>query len=72
MRDACRVLARWDRTVRTGSRGTLDTPLGEHQFVVRDGERVPVPGGTEALGVWNKAESAWYPAHGGHAAVLGA
>ncbi|ANH90195.1 penicillin amidase [Streptomyces sp. SAT1] len=125
VRDACRVLARWDRTVRTGSRGALlfdrlwrhlpgdglwkvpfsaadpvrtpntldtaapafataladtvaelraagialDAPLGEHQFVVRDGERIPVPGGTEALGVWNKVESAWDPAHGGYAEV---
>ncbi|MYR63086.1 acylase, partial [Streptomyces sp. SID625] len=47
----------------------LDAPLGEHQFVVRDGERIPVPGGTEALGVWNKVESAWDPAHGGYAEV---
>ncbi|MER6981875.1 penicillin acylase family protein, partial [Streptomyces carpinensis] len=47
----------------------LDSPLGEHQFVVRDGQRIPVPGGTESLGVWNKVESVWDPAHGGYPEV---
>ncbi|WP_086722361.1 penicillin acylase family protein [Streptomyces carpinensis] len=125
VREACPVLARWDRTVNTGSRGALlfdrlwrrlpadrlwkvpfaaddpvhtpnslntdtpvfataladtvtelraagiplDSPLGEHQFVVRDGQRIPVPGGTESLGVWNKVESVWDPAHGGYPEV---
>ena len=40
----------------------LDAPLGEHQFVVRNGKRIPVPGGTESLGVWNKIEPPWNPA----------
>ncbi|MCD9194535.1 penicillin acylase family protein [Streptomyces albireticuli] len=45
----------------------LDAPLGEHQFVVRDGERVPVPGGTDALGVWNMIHAApWDSARGGY------
>ncbi|WP_030339627.1 penicillin acylase family protein [Streptomyces sp. NRRL S-1022] len=48
----------------------LDAPLGEHQFVVRGGERMPVPGGTEALGVWNKVEPVWDPAHGGYTEVV--
>ncbi|KOX11054.1 penicillin amidase [Streptomyces sp. NRRL B-3648] len=48
----------------------LDAPLGEHQFVVRGGERMPVPGGTEALGVWNKIEPVWDPAHGGYTEVV--
>lgn len=47
----------------------LDAPLGEHQFVVRNGKRLPVPGGTEALGVWNKVEAPWDAAHGGYAEV---
>ncbi|MFJ8082242.1 penicillin acylase family protein [Streptomyces sp. NPDC096205] len=127
--EACRVLAAWDRTTDTSSRGALlfdrfwrkllarvpaaqlwkvpfsaadpvgtpntldtaapgfrtaladavaelraagivlDSPLGAHQFVVRDGRRIPVPGGTEALGVWNKVEPVWDPAHGGYTEV---
>ncbi|MER5910690.1 penicillin acylase family protein [Streptomyces sp. NPDC001982] len=123
--EACPVLAAWDRTADTGSRGallfdrlwrrlptaqlwkvpfsaadpvgtpnTLDTsapafataladtvaelraagialnsPLGEHQFVVRGGQRIPVPGGTESLGVWNKVEGVWDAAHGGYTEV---
>jgi acyl-homoserine-lactone acylase len=126
---ACDVLAKWDRTMNTGSRGALlfdrfwrgltssvpaaelwkvpfsaadpvrtpntlntaspgfaraltnavaelraagtplDAPLGEHQFVVRNGKRIPVHGGTEALGVWNKIEPVWSPA-GGYTEVV--
>ncbi|MBC2906443.1 penicillin acylase family protein [Streptomyces cupreus] len=126
---ACAVLASWDRTTNTGSRGALlfdrfwrkltaavpaaqlwkvpfsaadpvgtpntlntaapgfttaladavaelraagialDSPLGENQFVVRGGQRIPVPGGTEALGVWNKIEPVWDPAKGGYTEV---
>ncbi|GAB2941840.1 penicillin acylase family protein [Streptomyces heilongjiangensis] len=126
---ACRVLAAWDRTVDTGSRGALlydrfwrrltravpnaqlwkvpfsaadpvgtphtlntsapgfataladtvtelraagialDARLGDHQFVVRGDRRVPVPGGTESLGVWNKIEAPWDAAAGGYAEV---
>ncbi|MFD5267995.1 penicillin acylase family protein [Streptomyces sp. NPDC058335] len=47
----------------------LDSPLGEHQFVVRGGKRLPVPGGTESLGVWNKVEPVWNPAGGGYTEV---
>ncbi|MEV8624706.1 penicillin acylase family protein [Streptomyces sp. NBC_01268] len=47
----------------------LDAPLGRHQFVVRNGVRVPVGGGTEALGVWNKTEPVWNPAGGGYTEV---
>ncbi|MFJ8649968.1 penicillin acylase family protein [Streptomyces sp. NPDC093546] len=128
-REACGVLARWDRTVNTGSRGALlfdrfwrrltaavpaaqlwkvpfsaadpvrtphtldtsspafakalkdavaelraagiplDAPLGEHQFVVRGGTRVPVHGGTESLGIWNKTEAVWNAAGGGYTEV---
>ncbi|MER5733269.1 penicillin acylase family protein [Streptomyces sp. NPDC002138] len=127
---ACPVLARWDRTAETASRGALlfdrfwrrltastaakdlwlvpfsaadpvrtprtlnqsapgvgraladtvvelkaagialDAPLGEHQFVVRGGERIPVGGGTEALGVWDKVEAVWNPAGGGYTEVV--
>ncbi|MCX5195094.1 penicillin acylase family protein [Streptomyces sp. NBC_00249] len=47
----------------------LDAPLGAHQFVVRGGERLPVGGGTEALGVWNKIEAPWNAAAGGYTEV---
>ncbi|MFH8801957.1 penicillin acylase family protein [Streptomyces sp. NPDC017936] len=125
VREACRVLAAWDGTAGTGSRGALlfdrfwrrmpaarqwkvpfsaadpvgtpntldtdapafttaladavaelraagiplDAPLGDHQFVVRNGKRIPVPGGTESLGVWNKVEAVWNPAGGGYTEV---
>ncbi|MDJ0385584.1 penicillin acylase family protein [Streptomyces sp. G-G2] len=48
----------------------LAAPLGEHQFVVRNGERIPVGGGTEALGVWDKVETVWNPARGGYTEVV--
>ncbi|MFD0369763.1 penicillin acylase family protein [Streptomyces sp. NPDC127114] len=127
--EACRVIAAWDRTVDTDSRGALlfdrfwrrftgtakpadqwrvpfsaadpvrtphtlntgspafaqalkdavaelraagialDAPLGRHQFVVRNGARIPVGGGTEALGIWNKTEPVWNPAGGGYTEV---
>lgn len=125
VREACGVLAAWDRTADTGSRGALlfdrlwrrlpvaqlwkvpfsaadpvgtpntldtgapafataladtvaelraagvalDSPLGKHQFVVRGGKRIPVPGGTESLGVWNKVEPVWNAAGGGYTEV---
>ncbi|MFF3347164.1 penicillin acylase family protein [Streptomyces sp. NPDC002779] len=47
----------------------LDSPLGEHQFVVRNGKRIPVPGGTESLGIWNKIEPVWDAAKGGYPEV---
>ncbi|MFD9336986.1 penicillin acylase family protein [Streptomyces sp. NPDC060028] len=48
----------------------LDAPLGEHQFVVRGGQRLPVGGGPEALGVWNKIEAPWNAAAGGYPEVV--
>ncbi|KFG77078.1 hypothetical protein FM21_13805 [Streptomyces mutabilis] len=129
VREACDVIARWDRTVDTDSSGALlfdrfwraltrtvpagqlwkvpfsdadpvatpntlntgapgfataladtvgelraagiplDARLGEHQSVVRGGERVPVGGGTESLGMWNKIEPVWDPAGGGYTEV---
>ena len=50
----------------------MDAKLGDHQFVVRNGSRIPVSGGTESLGVWNKIESAWRGAEGGYAEVSSA
>ncbi|MFJ7068200.1 penicillin acylase family protein [Streptomyces sp. NPDC101115] len=47
----------------------LDAPLGRHQFVVRNGARIPVGGGTESLGIWNKTEPVWNPAGGGYTEV---
>ncbi|MZF55107.1 acylase [Streptomyces sp. SID5594] len=47
----------------------LDAPLGKNQFVVRNGKRIPVGGGTESLGIWNKIEPVWNPAAGGYAEV---
>ncbi|GHH14188.1 penicillin acylase family protein [Streptomyces lanatus] len=126
---ACPVLAAWDRTMDTGSRGALlfdrfwrklsakvpaaqrwkvpfsaadpvgtpntlntgapgfataladavaelraagialDSRLGEHQVVVRNGQRIPVHGGTEGMGVWNKIEPEWDQARGGYTEV---
>uniref|UniRef100_A0AAU2JKY8 Penicillin acylase family protein n=1 Tax=Streptomyces sp. NBC_00049 TaxID=2903617 RepID=A0AAU2JKY8_9ACTN len=48
----------------------LDAPLGEHQFVLRGGQKLPVSGGTEALGVWNKIEAPWNAAAGGYPEVV--
>lgn len=42
----------------------LDAPLGDHQYVVRNGERIPIGGGTEALGILNKIEAPWTPGKG--------
>ncbi|GHG21874.1 penicillin amidase [Streptomyces zaomyceticus] len=47
----------------------LDAPLGAHQFVVRKGDRIPVSGGAESLGVWNKTEPVWDAAGGGYTEV---
>ncbi|MFC9241644.1 penicillin acylase family protein [Streptomyces decoyicus] len=47
-----------------------DAPLGRHQFVVRHGKRIPVSGGTEGLGIWNKTEGRWDPAAGGYDEVI--
>ncbi|OEJ28358.1 penicillin amidase [Streptomyces agglomeratus] len=47
----------------------LDAPLGKHQFVVRDGKRIALHGGTESLGIWNKIEPVWNPAGGGYTEV---
>jgi acyl-homoserine-lactone acylase len=47
----------------------LDAPLGAHQFVVRGGERLPVPGGAGRLGVWNVIEPTWDAAGGGYTEV---
>ncbi|MFI2721634.1 penicillin acylase family protein [Streptomyces collinus] len=47
----------------------LDAPLGAHQFVVRDGRRLPVPGGAGRLGVWNVIEPTWDAAAGGYTEV---
>ncbi|MEW2524201.1 penicillin acylase family protein [Streptomyces sp. NPDC047071] len=47
----------------------LDARLGDHQFVVRNGKRLPIHGGTESLGVWNKIEGRWNPTTGGYPEV---
>ncbi|WAL99599.1 penicillin acylase family protein [Streptomyces sp. Je 1-369] len=43
----------------TAAGTALDAPLGANQYVVRGGKRIPVSGGTESLGVWNKIEANW-------------
>ncbi|MEU5346284.1 penicillin acylase family protein, partial [Streptomyces sp. NPDC020766] len=47
----------------------LDAELGANQVVVRGGQRIPVPGGTELLGVWNKIEPVWNATAGGYSEV---
>ncbi|MET9700997.1 penicillin acylase family protein [Streptomyces sp. NPDC006529] len=60
-----------DTVAELGAAGiALDAPLGAHQFVVRGGKRIPVGGGTEALGVWDKVEAVWNPAGGGYTEVV--
>ncbi|MGW1090343.1 penicillin acylase family protein [Streptomyces sp. NPDC002596] len=46
-----------------------DALLGANQVVVRNGKRIPVGGGTESLGVWNKTEPVWDAAVGGYTEV---
>ncbi|MFJ3670877.1 penicillin acylase family protein [Streptomyces sp. NPDC090106] len=46
-----------------------DAPLGAHQYVVRHGERLPMPGGAGRLGVWNVLEPTWDTATGGYTDV---
>jgi acyl-homoserine-lactone acylase len=41
-----------------------DAPLGEHHYVVRDGERIPIHGGHTAHGVLNMIIPEWDPAAG--------
>ncbi|MFE6892507.1 penicillin acylase family protein [Streptomyces sp. NPDC057694] len=48
----------------------LNAKLGDHQSVTRAGQRIPVPGGTEGLGVWNKVEPVWDAANGGYTEVV--
>ncbi|MGP4028973.1 penicillin acylase family protein [Actinomadura sp. 3N407] len=42
----------------------LDAPLGDHQYVNRDAEKIPIGGGTEDLGILNKIEATWTPGKG--------
>jgi acyl-homoserine-lactone acylase len=42
----------------------LDAPLGEHHYVVRNGTRIPIGGGTARLGVFNSIGGVWDPAKG--------
>ncbi|SFP97697.1 acyl-homoserine-lactone acylase [Amycolatopsis arida] len=42
----------------------LDGRLGDHQYVVRGGERIPVHGGHQVLGVLNMLVPVWDPARG--------
>jgi acyl-homoserine-lactone acylase len=42
----------------------LDARLRDGQYVVRNGERIPISGGTEWIGVLNKIEGAWEPSTG--------
>nr|ALV86871.1 Tlo25 [Streptomyces canus] len=42
----------------------LDAPLGAHQYVVRDGERIPLHGGPHQAGVLNVLTPRWDPAAG--------
>jgi acyl-homoserine-lactone acylase len=42
----------------------LDAPFGDHHYVVRNGERIPIGGGTARLGVFNSIGGIWDPAAG--------
>ncbi|HEU5473354.1 MAG TPA: penicillin acylase family protein [Actinophytocola sp.] len=42
----------------------LDAPFGDHHYVVRGGDRIPIGGGTARLGVYNAIGGIWDPAKG--------
>jgi acyl-homoserine-lactone acylase len=42
----------------------LDAPFGDHHYVVRGGERIPIGGGTARLGVYNAIGGIWDPTKG--------
>ncbi|HEX2316049.1 MAG TPA: penicillin acylase family protein [Thermomonospora sp.] len=42
----------------------FDAPLGRHQYVVRQGKRIPIGGGDEHLGVLNLIQARWTPGKG--------
>lgn len=46
-----------------------NAPLGANQVVVRNGKHIPVGGGTESLGIWNKTDPVWDAAGGGYTEV---
>jgi acyl-homoserine-lactone acylase len=48
-----------------------DAPLGEHHYVVRNGERIPIHGGHHELGVLNMIIPAWDPTAGNVEVVHG-
>ncbi|GAA2473134.1 penicillin acylase family protein [Streptomyces longisporus] len=52
-----------------GSGTPLDARLGDHQYVLRGGERLAVPGGSNRLGVWNVIEPTWDAASGAYTQV---
>jgi acyl-homoserine-lactone acylase len=52
-----------------GSGTPLDARLGDHQYVVRGGERIAIPGGSSRLGVWNVIEPTWDAASGAYTQV---
>lgn len=47
----------------------LDARLGDHQYVVRGGEHIAMPGGASRLGVWNVVQPAWNATPGGYTEV---
>lgn len=57
---------------RLGAAGiALDARLGDLQFVTRNGERIPIPGGPETSGVLNKIEAGFSAQGGGYPDVTG-
>ena len=42
----------------------LDAPLGDYQYVERNGQKVPIPGGPGTLGVFNAINVVWRPPGG--------
>ncbi|MGW0538456.1 penicillin acylase family protein [Streptomyces sp. NPDC003032] len=49
----------------------LDGPLGDHQYVTRNGERIPVHGGPHSLGVLDVITPVWDPKGGNTEVVHG-
>lgn len=44
----------------------LDAPFGDHHYVVRNGERIPIGGGSPRLGVFNSMGGIWDAATGSY------
>ncbi len=58
------------RRLRSRGRGIpLDAPLGQHQYEVRGGRKIPIHGGPGGVGVFNAINVSWDPEEDGYGNV---